>query len=448
MSQTLKPFPTFLSRQWKPYPSYKRSGVEWLGEVPEHWEIRKLKFASPSSSEKLTEKPEELTYVGLENVESKTGRLLLEFPTENVDSIVSTFQPGDVLFGKLRPYLAKVFYSDFFGVCTSELMVLRPISKLIDSKYLSYLLLSDGFINLVHSTTYGAKMPRANPNDILDISICRPLLDEQKQIARFLDRETTRIDTLITKKRQLIDLLQKKRDVIVYQAITRGIKNGIQTVETKSFFFKSIPSDWKIIRLKFVVKSVLDGPHFSPPYVEPEEGIMFISARNVKVDGWSFDDAKYISEEYYREFCKRVIPQRGDILYTKGGTTGVARAVDFDTPFQVWVHIAILKVIKERMLPEYLAFALNSAGCYAQSQLYTRGATNNDLGLNRMVDIEFPLPSLKEQEEILDWLNRRVRKLDNAKRKIQSQLDLIENLRRSLITAVVTGKIDVREEVR
>ncbi len=164
------------------YEAYKNSGVEWLGEVPEHWKIRKLKFASPSSSEKLAGKPEELTYLGLENIESKTGHLLLQSPTENVDRIGSIFHPGDVLFSKLRPYLAKVFYSYFFGVCTSELIILRPISKFVDSKYLSYLLLSDGFINLVDSTTYGTKMPRANPDNILNISICRPSLEEQTQI--------------------------------------------------------------------------------------------------------------------------------------------------------------------------------------------------------------------------------------------------------------------------
>jgi len=240
--------------KYKIYEKYKPSGVEWLGEVPEHWEIRKLKFASPSSSEKLTGKPEELTYVGLENVESKTGRLLLESPTENIDSIVSVFRPRDVLFGKLRPYLAKVFCSDFWGVCTSELMVLRPVSEVIDGKYLAYLLLSDSFIELVDSTTYGAKMPRANPNEILNIQICRPSLDEQKQIARFLDRETTRIDTLITKKRQLIALLQRKRDAIIHKAVTKGLGSTVPLKDSGIPWIDKIPEHWNIARIKFVCR--------------------------------------------------------------------------------------------------------------------------------------------------------------------------------------------------
>src|SRR5579859_7931212 len=136
--------------KWKPYPAYKNSGVEWLEEIPVHWEVKRLKYVAPSSTAKLTEKPDDLPYLGLENIESQTGRLLLDTPIENVESIVGLFNKGNVLFGKLRPYLAKVVCVDLSGVCTTELLVLQP-NAIVNGKFLFYRMLSEDFIKLVNS---------------------------------------------------------------------------------------------------------------------------------------------------------------------------------------------------------------------------------------------------------------------------------------------------------
>ena len=208
-----------------------------------------------------------------------------------------------------------------------------------------------------------------------------------------------------------------------------------------------MPTGWDFLRLKFLLKDVKDGPHYSPPYVDgPDSGYLFLSARNIKVDRWSFDDAKYISEELFQTLCRRIYPKKGDILYTKGGTTGIAKSVDFDEPFQVWVHVAVLKVIPEKVNPEYLAYVLNSPGCYAQSQLYTRGAANNDLGLTRMISIEFPWPSINEQKEIVTWLNTEIGKVDKNKIICKAQIEKLKEYRQALITEAVTGKIDLSEQ--
>lgn len=200
----------------------KDSEVDWLGEVPEHWKVKRLKYIAPVSNKKLTEKPEELLYLGLEQVESKTGHLLLDVMVENVESVVNVFNKGDVLFGKLRPYLAKVVYADFQGVCTSELLVLNPDSSL-EGMFLFYRLISDDFINLINSMTYGTKMPRASSDQISNISVPLPPLPEQRAIASFLDRETARIDTLISKVREGIEKLREYRTALISAAVTGKI---------------------------------------------------------------------------------------------------------------------------------------------------------------------------------------------------------------------------------
>jgi type I restriction enzyme, S subunit len=198
------------------------------------------------------------------------------------------------------------------------------------------------------------------------------------------------------------------------------------------------------MKLRRVVNRVVDGPHHSPTYVD--HGIPFLSARNIKVDRWNLDDAKYVSDADYEVFSRRIRPEVGDVLYTKGGTTGVARAVDLSFPFQVWVHVAVLKIDAAVVDATFLALALNSPRCYEQSQLLTRGATNQDLGLSRMQSIVFCLPpTLLEQREIVEQINRETKVLLETKRRAEREIQLLREYCTRLITDVVTGKLDVRE---
>ena len=246
----------------------------------------------------------------------------------------------------------------------------------------------------------------------------------------------------MAEQRRLIDLLREKRQAVISHAVTKGLNPAAPLVDTGVEWIPTIPSHWDRVTLGKLCKQVSDGPHFSPNYVD--EGVMFISARNIAVDSWSFEDAKYISEEDYMEFCKRVVPRRGDVLYTKGGTTGVARVVDFDERFQVWVHVAVLRLFSEVANPFYVAYALNSTNSYEQSQLHTRGATNQDLGLTRMTKIWLALPPPCEQEGIVFELNRLCAKLDTLTATAESAIALLQERRAALISAAVTGKIDVR----
>ena len=141
-----------------------------------------------------------------------------------------------------------------------------------------------------------------------------------------------------------------------------------------------------------------------------------------------------------------MIPEVGDVLYTKGGTTGVARVVDLKDRFQIWVHVAVLKIDRVIADPYFVAYALNSVGCYEQSQLLTRGATNNDLGLTRMVKIWLALPSLAEQASIVGFLDRETAVLDRLALEAETAVALLQERRSALISAAVTGKIDVRAQ--
>ena len=175
----------------KRYAAYRPSGLEWLGEIPSHWNVKRLKYIAPAHNAKLDNKPEDTIYVGLENIEPWTGKLLLDNQAETVDSTVVTFNPGDVLFGKLRPYLAKAARPDFNGTATGEVLVMRPTIDLSQS-YLTYCLLNEPWIRWTDTLTYGARMPRVSPDEVACSFIPLPPPPEQQAISAFLDRETAR----------------------------------------------------------------------------------------------------------------------------------------------------------------------------------------------------------------------------------------------------------------
>ena len=164
------------------YPKYKASGVDWLGRIPTTWETQRLKFVAPIQNARTDEQSSDLKYLGLEHIESATGKILEISDTSEVDSVVTMFSKNDILFNKLRPYLAKVVHANFDGVCTSELLVFRPSEKLVP-RYLFYLLISDPIIGVVNSYAYGTKMPRVNWEQVANLPIPIASNNEQRAIA-------------------------------------------------------------------------------------------------------------------------------------------------------------------------------------------------------------------------------------------------------------------------
>lgn len=196
----------------------------------------------------------------------------------------------------------------------------------------------------------------------------------------------------------LASIAARKNALVRHKAIARRPQIDPPTVSEGGF---PVPSGWEWCRLEHLIYTAGDGPHFSPKYVDPPNGVPFLSTRNITANGFQLTDIKFVSEEDHREFSRKIQAAKGDVLYTKGGTTGVAIVNDLDFEFSVWVHVAILKVPTEHMCSRFLAFALNSPHCYEQSQRLTHGIGNRDLGLTRMILISIPLPPLAEQQRIV-----------------------------------------------
>jgi type I restriction enzyme S subunit len=422
----------------------KDSGVPWLGEVPKAWNVlrgRQLFEIKKRIAGELGPPVLSVTQAGLrvKDVSSNEGQVSLDYSKYQI------VQPGEFVMNSMDLLTGGIGIADAAGVTSPDyrVFVIRDSGQCED-RYALYVLrmlyANRGFYAWGQGSAQLGRwrLPRKRFNEF---PFPVPPLSEQVAIVRFLDHADRRIRRYIGAKQKLIKLLEEQKQAIIHRTVSRGLDPNVRLKPSGVDWLGDVPQHWDVLTLGRVITRAVDGPHHSPNYVD--NGIPFLSARNIKVDRWSLDDAKFISDEDYAAFSKRITPEIGDVLYTKGGTTGIARAVDLRFPFQVWVHVAVLK-LKPKVIPRYLALVLNSPRSYEQAQLFTRGATNQDLGLGRMKGIWFALPPLTEQEKLLVYLENETQDLVAAIHHVQRELQLLREYRTRLIADVVTGKLDVR----
>ncbi|MFT6030252.1 MAG: type I restriction enzyme S subunit [Oleiphilaceae bacterium] len=269
------------------------------------------------------------------------------------------------------------------GLIGSTLARLSIVKLGVDTEYLALFLQSKA--REIRDNCTGATIPHVSKPHLISMEIPLPPLTEQKRIAAILDKA----DAIRRKRQQAIQLADDFLRAVFLDMFGDPVTN---------------PKGWEPATLGDLIYFAKDGPHVSPKY--SEVGIPFLSTRHVKPTGIVWKDLKYITPEEADIHWKKCKPTLGDILYTKGGTTGIACAVDFEKNFAVWVHVALLRPKSDKVSYVWLTHMLNSKYCYQQSQRYTRGATNKDLGLKRMIDIEMYCPPIDEQNKFVEVKNR------------------------------------------
>jgi len=432
-------------RRFRPYPEYKDSGVQWLGKIPTHWGTDRLKYVVTISNERSYDPESALPFKGLEHIESGTGKLLTSTEDGNgeigeIESSSSHFRPGDILFGKLRPYLAKVLKPDFEGRCSTELIVLRCGGN-IDPQNLSYQLLSSGFISWINSMTYGTKMPRANAEQIVNTKVPLAPLPEQHAIAKFLDRETAKIDALIAKKERLIKLLQEKRTALITQAVTKGLDPNVPMKDSGIEWLGKIPAHWEVTTLKRI-GDLQAGAGFP----DEEQGL-----DSEDIPFFKVGDMGLAANKKEMIDCPNTISQ---------STARRLRAYIFPPKTIVFAKVgAALLLNRRRVLSKPSCIDNNMMGfipAYCDSGWALYWLCGLDLGElanpgavpsvneGQMRDTPVVVPLLNEQCLIAAFLDRETAKIDSLVSKVKGAIEHLKEYRTALISAAVAGKIDVR----
>ena len=428
-----------LVMKYQQYDEYKDSGVEWLGEIPKDWEVVRLKYIAELSGNKIS--GSENQYVGLENVESKTGKFKV---TEGIvsEGVSNTFEKGNLLFGKLRPYLAKSWLASFSGICSSEFLVLN--SQLVHPKFLKYMTLTDEFVEQVNSSTYGTKMPRASWDFIGLLPLPVMNYDLSKIIANFLDYETAQIDTLIHKQQTLIQLLKEKRQAVISHAVTKGLNPDAPMKDSGVEWLGDVPEHWEVCALKHILATpITDGPHETPVFLD--EGVPFISAEAVSQGYINFDKKRaHISKLDNEKYSKKYTPKKYDIYIVKSGaTTGVSAIVETDREFNIWSPLAVIRCAPY-CEPYFTLFAIRSKYFQEEIRLNWNYGTQQNIGMAVLGNLLITYPPRKEAQEISNYLKRVTEKMNELIERAEQAIQLMQERRTALISAAVTGKIDVR----
>lgn len=392
---------------------------------------------------------EDLRYIGLEDIESKTGRLIIKENEENViEGLSASFYTGDVLFGKLRPYLAKAIIAPFNGKGTTELLVMK-CRHILDNRFLYYTLLSKWFIDLVDSSTYGAKMPRASWDFIGQISINLPSIDEQIIIANFLDSKTSKTRLQIEKIKKMLELLKTKREVLIINAVTKGLDKTVPMEDSRVEWMGNIPCGWNVKKIKHVKNnqdnSFTDGDWIESKYIM-HEGVRLIQTGNIGIGEYIEQGDRYISEESFKELnCEEIF--NGDILICRLAAP-VGRACfcpNLSEKMITSVDVCILKP-KQEWDKRYIVYSLSNPKYLEYVDVIARGSTRQRISRTQLGEFSLSMPEQNEQKEIADYLDVQIAKIDLIIEKNKLMIKKLTEYQEALITAAVTGKIDVRGE--
>lgn len=435
-----------------PYPQYKPSGVEWIGDMPTGWNMKRLKLNVRLGNEKgAIDDENPLPFVGLENVESWTGKLLFNGDQSVSEGVSNFFRSGDTLFGKLRPYLAKACNVNFDGFCSSDLLVMKE--QKLNRTYLLYTLLSEGFIGLVDSSSYGVKMPRASWDFIGSIGMPVPSDKEQDAIASFLDRETAKIDALVGKRQELIGKLKEKRTALISRTVTCGLPpdaakaaglNPHPKLKPSGVeWLGEIPEHWSTIRLRRIASRIETGS--TPPTVEAsyyEDGTVPWFGPGSFGDSISLTmPVKYIHASAVADGVARMFKKNATMVVTIGATLGKVSSLSENGSCNQ--QITVVEFDENKIYSRFGTYQLK--GLESVLRGIAPSATLPIFSQGDIADIPLCNPPILEQRTIADYLDRDTAKIDRMVEMVEAAIEKLQEYRTALITAAVTGKIDVRK---
>jgi type I restriction enzyme S subunit len=351
------------------------------------------------------------------------------------------FRAGDLLFGKLRPYLAKLLVPDFDGEAVGDFHVLRPAKDIVP-RFMQYQMLTREFISMVDGSTYGAKMPRANWEFVGNVRCVKPSYVEQEAIVAFLDRETARIDNLIAEKQDFINLLKEKRQALISHVVTKGLNPKVKMKDSGNEWIGEVPERWVKTRLKFHVTNIIDTEHKTIPFVD-ESAYLVVRTSDIREGELLSAQCRRTDPDSFEEWTRRGVPSAGDVILTREAPAGEACIVPDGLNVCLGQRTVLIRT-SQSLLSEYLVLVIYSDITKTFIDNASMGSTVKHLNMADIPNIPLFLPDLETQAAIVEFTKQELGKIDQIRTETLSSLELLNEHRTALISAAVTGKIDVR----
>ncbi len=434
------------------YPKYQPSGVEWLGDVPGHWEVKRLKYVTTHNDDVLDETtpPEtEIVYVDISGVDGVNGITAKEpmIFSAAPSRARRRVRHGDVIVSTVRTYLraiAKIREPEENLIVSTGFAVVRPCA--LDPDFLGYLLSARFFIEQVIARSTGVSYPAINASELVAIPATVPPLTEQTRIAVFLDRETAKIDGLVAEQQRLMELLKEKRQAVISHAVTRGLNPKAPIKSSGIEWLGDVPAHWEIKRLKRAC-------HVFPSNVDKkshdgETPVLLCNYTDVYYNDTIIAGMDFMAATASSDQIAKFTLRAGDTIITKDSETAddiaISAYVPADLPGVVCgYHLSMVRPLSETAgaFVKRLFDSSYAKSCFA---VLANGLTRVGLGQYELDNVELPFPPLAEQTRIAEFLDAETARFDTLTAEAQRAIDLLQERRTALISAAVTGQIDVR----
>jgi type I restriction enzyme S subunit len=431
----------------RPYPAMKDSGVPWLGEVPAHWAVRRLKYLlrerdvrSPTGTEQLLRVSQ---FTGVTERRRADGG---DEPDTRAESLAGykLVEPEDLVVNIMLAWNGSMGVSRFSGIASPAYCVYR-FSASAEPWYFHHLLRSPAYKARIKAVSTGVVESRLRlySDDLYRLEGLLPPVPEQAAIVRFLDHADRRIRRYIRAKQELIKLLEEQKQAIIHRAVTRGLDPNVRLKPSGVEWLGNVPEYWEVRSFPRCAAERADYRGATP--AKTDSGIFLVTAKNIR-KGWIDYEAsrEFVSDSDYPKIMRRGLPRAGDLLLTTEAPLGNAALVDRE-------DVALAqRVIRFRMNSKLLdaKFALHAVlSPYFQRQLLQRGTGSTALGIkaSKLPQLQIVCPPIAEQVAILEFIEGECAPANVAAATARSEIDLLREYRTRLIADVVTGKLDVRE---
>ena len=415
---------------------------------------RKLKYLANINDEVLGEDTDpdfEILYIDIGNVESSgiIGEVSAYRFEDSPSRARRRVRDGDVIISTVRTYLqaiAQVQSPPENMIASTGFAVVRPLPE-FDVNYCKYVLREQWFLSEVEKRSVGVSYPAINAIDLANIPLHIHPLTQQRAIADYLDRETAQLDALVAAKQRLLDLLAEKRHALITHAVTNGLDTVVDVRETQTpitsrdWWFGSMPKDWQSLPLKYLCeKNSLYGANISSNSYE-SHGVRFIRTSDISDDGVLYPEgvniAQYLVEDY--------MLNDGDFLISRSGTIGRSLIYKKEMGPCAYAGYLIRYILKSNTSPHWLFYVTKSEGFEQWLSSVVIEATIGNVNGEKYANMLLPLPPLAQQHAIADYLDCETARLDELAAKTRETIALLKERRAALVTAAVTGQIDVED---
>lgn len=425
------------------YERYKDSGVEWLGEIPEHWDCRRNLGVFDERNERGRPN-DELLSVTIQRGVIRQTEITTKKDSSNEDkSKYKVLKEGDLAYNKMRAWQGALGISPYNGICSPAYIILQP-KNLKLAKYFHYLYRTPQFITEANRLSYGLcdDMNSLRYDDFKGSHSPLPPDDEVDRIVTFLDRKTAEIDALIARKQRQIELLDEQKAILINRAVTRGLNPNAKLKPSGIDWIGEIPEGWETGRLKHQCSHIVDCLHATPTYEENGEHPAIRTA-DITPGQTRYESARRISAKEFEKWTERLEPKAGDILYSREGERyGIAAPVPEGSKLCISQRMMVLRP-KEAICSQFLMWQLNCTHVILQASQDVYGATSPHVNISTISNYRLIIPPREEQEEIAAWVDDVDREVCSVLNRIAKEIERLRGLRSTLIAHAVTGRIKV-----